>query len=340
MERLIDIVKEIPREQWDYYNGINAGDTILNPFSDLNFAHAEFIKKYFKRGGKVEVLKSTGIQVKDLRLPNHINSVFFLGILFYYRTDLHKNYQLDDNDPGYSTFPFIWFLIALFHDNAYQMELGNELDAINSLDELIAYFEIDHFLLDKKSRTKCKNMHDVRKDYFTYRKAEWHVVDHGILGGILLYDRLVKIRREKKQHNEDNLFWGENLEHQYLLAANAISLHNIYLPEKGKEQVYEEYQLQKLLHFKKVKFKDFPLFYLLGVIDTIEPLKTYRDCGFTDAYIFENLYFEFRPAGVVVSYNKKSKLDFNMLVAKTKNFKGWLNIKVIVTASSFELIFK
>ena len=83
------------------------------------------------------------------------------------------------------------------------------------------------------------------------------MVDHGILGGILLYDRLVKIRRKKKEHNEDNLFWGKKLENQYKLAANAISLHNIWIPNETNTDVYKQYELAALPILKKYDQKTF-----------------------------------------------------------------------------------
>lgn len=340
MARLIDLVRNMPREQWDYYMGINGDNLIMNPFCEMALPHENFIERYFKRGGKIEVLKSTGIIPKSLRLPNHINSVFFLGILFYYNTDFHSRYAVENNDPGYSTFPFIWFLIALFHDNAYQMEDRNQLKEITSIEDLIKHFDISYNLLDKDVISNYEQLLGCRTNYFSYRKNIWKVIDHGILGGVLLYDRLVKIRRLKKDLHEDDLFWGENLEQQYLLAANAISLHNIWLPQKGAEEVYQHHGLENLLMFKKIKFSDFPLFYILGVVDTIEPLKTYRDDNFTDQYILENILFDFNADGVIVTCNNNSDLDFCKLKEKTKYFKDWLDIEVKTSKDKFELIFK
>lgn len=54
MDRLIDLIKEIPVKQWDYYNGIDAGNTILNPFSSKRFTHTTFIERYFKRGERLK----------------------------------------------------------------------------------------------------------------------------------------------------------------------------------------------------------------------------------------------------------------------------------------------
>lgn len=259
MKALIELFKEMPLSQWNYYYGIQNIDDNSKPFVDHD-NYTEFIHNYFRKGGKVAVFASCGINVNDLRLPNHICSVFFLGLLLYYNTSLHKKYRLENNDPGYSAFPFIWFLIALFHDNAYQMEGENILENVATIDELKSHFSIEHFLFEKKFN-KCEGLIKSRADYFDFRKKEWKVVDHGILGGILLYDRLVKIRRKKKDVNEDNLFWGRRLENQYKLAANAISIHNMWLPSTTEGRVkYEKYNLNELINFNKVRFRDFRSF--------------------------------------------------------------------------------
>lgn len=339
MKSIIELIKEMPIEQWSYYYGLHGDFDSRKPFADYE-DYSQFIKNYFIKGGKVAVFDSCGINTDELRLPNHICSVFFLGLILYYNTSLHKKYRLENNDPGYSAFPFIWFLIALFHDNAYQMEDENVLKDIATIDDLKRHFSVEHFLLDKKF-SKCEDLIKSRSKYFTYRKNEWKVVDHGILGGILLYDRLVKIRREKKLHNEDNLFWGKKLENQYKLAANAISLHNIWLPSTADKKVlYEKYELNELIEFKKVCFKDFPLFYILGIVDTIEPLKTYRASGHSDSYILSNLQMETAKNSILISCNKDSDLDFRDLLSKLDYFEGWLDIEIKKSENSFELKFK
>jgi hypothetical protein len=179
-----------------------------------------------------------------------------------------------------------------------------------------------------------------RSKYFIYRKQKWKVVDHGILGGILLYDRLIKIRRAKKKENEDNLFWGKKLENQYKLAANAISIHNIWLPKADTKKEYKKYNLNEIIDFTKIKFKDFPFFYILGIVDTIEPLKTYKDCGFDDNYILKNIGIEFSNKSVFISNKPGSKLDFQKLINQTKYLEGWLDIEVIKEKNSFKLLLK
>jgi hypothetical protein len=88
------------------------------------------------------------------------------------------------------------------------MEDKNELNNVLSISDLIKEFDIQYSLLEKKS--KCKPLLNCRNNYFIFRKEKYEVVDHGILGGMLLFDRLVKIRRKKYNNNEDVLFWGRH----------------------------------------------------------------------------------------------------------------------------------
>lgn len=339
MKSILELINELPEFKWDYYFGIDSSRTIGNPFALKNY-HGTFIRNYFKRGGKTDVFKTSGIKISQIRYPNHINSVFFLGILLYNKTSFNKLYKLEKNEPGYRTFPFIWFLIALFHDNAYDIELSNLFKDIASLDELLRHYKIDNFLFDVRGASKCNSLMDSRKDYFNFRLKEMHKVDHGLLGGILLYDRLLKIRREAKKYHEDDLYWGEELEGQYQIAAEAISIHNIWLPNsKATEDLYENYNLNNLINFRKVRFKDFPLFYILGIIDTIEPIKTYQSDE-DDQYILDNILLKFKQKSLTFYHRPGSRLDFSKLKQKTKYFEGWLDVDVKMNTDHFELIFK
>jgi hypothetical protein len=335
MASIYEHIDELTIAQWHYYFGIDNDFQTTKPFVQT-LDYSNFISNYFRQGGKVRIFELCNIKLNELRLPNHICSVFFLGILLYNKTDFIQKYKLERNAPGYATFPFIWFLIALFHDNAYQMEDKNQLQKISSINDLIDEFDIKHSLFDRKF-SKCKELLSSRNNYFLFRKKNWNVVDHGILGGMLLFDRLVKIRREKHKANEDSLFWGRKLETQYKTAANAISIHNIWLqPEK----TCKKFNLETLIKFTPIKFSEFPLFYILGIVDTIEPLKIYKDDNLSDIDIFKSIDFEFGSNFLKVSESKNSKIDFSKLIDKTKYFKNWLDINIISDKTKFELTFR
>ncbi|MFN7676649.1 hypothetical protein [Flavobacterium sp.] len=329
MKTILEHIKDLPRSEWDYYYDINKLNELQNPFLENNISHVDFIFRYFKRGGKVEVFDTIGNDFSEIRYPNHINSVFFIGLLIYYNTGLKEKFNLGINAPGYNTFPFIWFLISLYHDNAYHIEKNSELINDNkNLKQLYFNFNIEHILFEKKHFNVSKILMDCCKKYFAYRIQEGKVIDHGIFGGLMLYDRLIKIRRKKAEAHEDNLFWGEALEEQYKLAASAIATHNIWMPSKKQNDLYSKYELNNLINFKPLKFNNFKFLYLLGIIDTIDPIKTFIEDNVDEKYIFENLKMEFKNSSIIFSIVQTSKLDFQKLINKCKYFNGWLDVTV------------
>lgn len=341
MKTILEHIQDLPRSDWDYYYDINKLSEIENPFLNEKFSHRDFIFNYFKRGGKVEVLDTIGRDFFELRYPNHINSVFFLGLLIYHKTGLKEKFNLDRNAPGYQTFPFIWFLISLYHDNAYHIEKDSEMVKNNrSLTQLCSNFNIEYNLFENRVRGVSSRLMNCCENYFKYRVEESKVIDHGIFGGLLLYDRLLKIRRRKASVGEENLFWGEALEDQYKLAASAIATHNIWMPNKNQHEMYSNYKLNELISFIPLKFRNFNFLYLLGIIDTIDPIKTFIDDGISERYIFENLKMEFKKSSILFSVVKASKLDFQKLIKKCNYYVGWLDVKVEFDHEKLEIMFR
>lgn len=323
MKTIYQYIEDLQIEQWHYYFGIDNAFNADKPFvSDISYL--DFIRNYFIQGKKVEIFKKSSINPNTLRLPNHICSVFFLGIIFYYNTSLKYSIKPGTNDPGYQTFPFIWFLTALFHDNAYQMEDKDQLTDIHTLPQLFKHFNITHNLFTAKFKS-CENLINVREKYFVFRKDKFGVVDHGLLGGILLYDRLIKIRRAKHNVAEDGRFWGIKLENQYKLAANAISIHNIWIQD---EETIKQYGLTEFIDFQKIKLEDFPLFYLLAIVDTLEPVKEFTKYGVSEEAILKSINLSFESKSIEFSKSPLCSIDFEILIDKLKYFDNWIDIQI------------
>jgi hypothetical protein len=341
MKTILQHIKDLPRSEWDYYYEINQNKELQNPFLNENFSHTDFIYSYFKRGGKVEVLDTINSDFSNIRYPNHINSVFFLGLLVYNNTGLKEKFRLGTNSPGYQTFPFIWFLISLYHDNAYHIEKDTKLIKDNySLSQLRLNYNIDHYLFETGKSEVSTKLLSCCENYFKYKIEERKAIDHGIFGGLLLFDRLLKIRRRKAEAHEETLFWGEALEKQYKLAASAIATHNIWMPTKNQHELYSSYGLSDLIDFTPLKFKNFNFLYLLGIVDTIDPIKTFIDDEVSEKYIFENLKMDFNKTSIVFSVIENSKLDFQKLINKCKFFNGWLDVTVCFSNQKLEIKFR
>ncbi|RXM44175.1 hypothetical protein [Flavobacterium sp. YO64] len=337
MKTIYQHIEDLDIEQWHYYYGIDHAFNAQKPFVD-RISYIHFIIDYFSQGKKVEIFKKSAIDPDMLRLPNHICSVFFLGIIFHYNTSLKSKISPGKNDPGYKTFPFIWFLTALFHDNAYQMEKKDQLTDIHTLPQLLDHFSIEHNLFEAKF-SRCSRLASVREKYFYFRKDRFKVVDHGLLGGILLYDRLIKIRRRKRIAGEDSLFWGKKLENQYKLAASAISLHNIWVQD---EKTIEQYDLTEFIDFEKIKLKDFPLFYLLAIVDTLEPIKIFENSGISEIDILKSINLSFKPKSIEFSKSASCAIDFEEFIGRLKYFDNWIDIgiKIATRRDKFKISFR
>lgn len=338
MKSIKQHIADLNPSDWDYYHDF-ATKILSNPF-DENNSHSDFIKKYFKRSGKEFVLELIDIKDKEIYKAAHTNSIFFLGILIYKNTNVNKDYFTELNKAGYKEFPFMWFLTCLFHDFAMQQENSEELlKTVVDIDTLNETYKIKYKLLDKKVPGVSKLLFNHIRQYFLFRRFNHKKIDHGILGGIYFYDRLVKNRIIKEKERNNALFWGKELEKQYAQVASAIATHNIWFPSDKTACDYIKFDMKELINSKPISLRNFPLLFLLGLVDTIDPIKTYAKDYEVD-YIINNLQLDFRDNTLVLENNTDSELDFNELIKKSDNLNGWLSVDIKKNKNSLEIEFK
>ncbi len=343
MQSLYEEICELDQDIWDYYQKGNP-DALRNPFNDGNAEFNYFIRAYFRHGGKAKALEIKGIDINNLRFPDHICSVFFLGLLLYKKTSLHLKYEMGRSKIGYEYFPLTWFLISLFHDQAYQIEQDSDKRPEEQLQlkNLISEHNVEHLLFEQEFTEGRKDLLDSRKKYFSYRTFG-RKIDHGLFGGLILFDKLVKIRRDRVHDNTDkSLDWNEQLELIYQKAADAVSVHNIWTPQSdGDKEIYNKFKLDELVMFKAVLFEEHPLLYILGIVDTLEPLKAYN-CVHDYKYVLENLLVQWKPNGFLMALKDDSLLNFESILGKGKYFDKWLDVKFTPSKDrrSFEIEFR
>jgi hypothetical protein len=300
------------------------------------------VKKYFKRSGKNNVLdfiKYLPNQKLNNNRIKHTNSIFFLGVLIYKKTNLQNDFFDNLNTAEYRRFPFLWFLSCLFHDFGFDIEKDSKaINGIKNISDLKNKYSIDNCLLNTKPKETNKILFASIENYFNYRLNNAKKIDHGIFAGFYFYDRLLKIRQEKILNHETTLFWGKELEEQYAQVATAIAVHNIWLPKEKDFEEYKKYNLDKIItDFKPIEFKDYPLLYILGIVDTIDPMKTYMRDEFTPKEILESIEIEFNENKVVFRNGKKSKLDFKKMTDSAIGLKNWLKVGIEFTDSELKL---
>ena len=315
--------------EWSYY--FNAPhltvDTLLS--SDRSF---NFIKEYFKCGGKAEVFNVHHImkheEIKE-RSP-HIISTYLLGILIAkcFGIDLHTC------DCNRINFKYIWFLACLYHDIGYVYENMYDCrylrmiqtDGLDAIQEIcnIKYLHETEFITYKKeyintylrNRSMCAN-------------GKMGKIDHGITGGLLLYDRLRNNFEQawKKAYCCDHNISRESFEYNglrfsnthykyYAQAADAIIAHNIwidslneYLLKDGKT-ILGKYRIG---HNNQVAF-------ILSLADTLEPIKR---MGFNS---LDRIFFEEKNNGF--TFSMASDI-YKCIYDNITNLQTWVDVNIL-----------
>ncbi len=349
MISLLEHIKDLELHEWQYYTKDGKS---TNPFLDNSYD--TFISNYLSDGWKQSILKKFEFTIgKDREI--HTISVFFLGCLFYKNLDFEQlNFKRDD---GEDQFYFIWFLASLMHDYSYEYEKHycKYKDKFNDIDSFIKYItnkqSFEHNFLTDYSTTQNQEkiflLHNNIANYFKYRYNEHCKIDHGITAGILLYDSLVsnRLQQEKENNPDNNRYWGKELDLFYWIASNAIATHNIWKPKKEDTDTktkYIKYGMTNLTDGSvfPISLADSPFLFLLGLVDTLDPVKTF-DCV-DPAYVLENILIEFENQHTIEIQNADdSKLDFSKLVKKVNELEKWLDIeKPICTSNSIKIIIR
>lgn len=190
-----------------------------------------------------------------------------------------------------NSFPRLWMLTALYHDWGYYSErLGNA--------GIVYREEVQHYLLtDSYLDNRLHSLNGFRKKHeeaFAYEYEEieaydaWarryharnqadekkkktensELVDHGILGGVFVFDNLVRrALRLKRRSFDDELFLAK-------ISCLTISQHNIFKSPDAKRDVEYGDTLKKIHSTSDfVINQSTPLLLLLCLVDTFECVK-------------------------------------------------------------------
>lgn len=301
MNNLLNTYKEIlgDTDKWRYYSKMTASENIFTNEENAK----QFIEKYFSKGGK-QILFDGEFSLERVRIF-HIISTFFLGIHLSECILKEEKYKLQPN------FEYLWYLTSLYHDYGYTIEGNAEKNNPTKLDTIkrvMTFNDIQQKPYSKKNIGENWKKFSIKtiEQYYKYCARERVKVDHGIIGGLLLYDRLMKnyqdaydkekgeppteknVKRYKFHHN-DLLFSSRQFSY-FAKVAIAIITHNIWFctPKKDKKicelyHIYNKYKLNQLiinkddLNNKKHNWHDDRFLFLLILTDVIEPVKYFKD---------------------------------------------------------------
>lgn len=312
-------------ENWNYYTRENEFQIETIDNWNLDNKHKKFIEDFLKLSGKIEIINFFQIELDKFERTTHTNSVFFLGCLFYEKLSFKNkiNFKREERDE----FSFIWFLTSLIHDFGYDIENNKKRyeKVTKNIESLKKHFYIEEDLLKQPLDTYSKNMKeliDYIPEYYEKRfdgtigRDKNGKIDHGIASGLILYNSLVKNRKDKKDKygeidTNHNLYWGEDLDLFYATSSYSIAIHNIR--SKNKDL--------------KFSIEDDPFLFLLWIADTLEPTKCFECCN--PQYVLENIVIEFNSNqnGFTIKNKQNSELDFSKYKKNIEGLTNFLNIK-------------
>ena len=178
--------------------------------------------------------------------------------------------------------------------------------------------------------------------YINYCINERGRVDHGIIGGLLFYDRMLKnymvaytTHANKCPHSvnledfyyRDRHFCIEQLK-IFSYISDCILSHNIYKQPSDKRAEYKRYGLTQLLeeNFRYISYENNPLLYILVIADTLEPLKIYHRAipDLRTEEIIDAIDIQYAPASRSLTFSSSSsKIDISILYRKAESLAEW-----------------
>ena len=359
--------KNIPLSHW-YFRALNNQDIHTCTTLDLSRIRVEelfdghncqkFIRQYFEHltatSSKNEsTTKFANIlnKITEFRAQHTVAS-FLLGIAVKEKLSLDVRDWIRIYDPYSSdpSFGFFWSLICLTHDVAYYYERNSNklLPSMRTIEDFCAKNNIHYNLLD------YSNKQLLIQQYYLYRREQDNKIDHGVTGALLIFDALMAFYEENKTNPSANLcgiHLRKNFPEFCLKISETIALHNMWRAPKGKEHLYEDYQLYELIpnstYNHIINYKDDTLLFLLGLIDTIDPIKAFcntegRSTRMPVNLVLNEFYFGFADRSGI----KKISMQFDQPeFAKRyrdnlEDLVNWLSVDVKTTDCTAEIHLK
>lgn len=302
-------------DKWKYYSGMNNEYTLEDLFTNEAIAK-EFIESYFQAGDKLLVLydeHAFGMNGKW----THTVSVFLLGIAL---SEL-LNIDFSEVTNGNKKNLYHWFLTCLYHDYGYTIESkSNEYIPLGYT--LISFFKnyLGGKSYPKMRRGTSEFPTKVRNKYYKFCIGQLHFINHGIIGGLLLYSQLLENLNYKilehggKKHFYDNgLYYSINQKKDFALCADAIIAHNIWFDVSPIAEL-------RLCDNQKHTYKRW-LTALLVICDTIDPIKFFNHCN--PISVLENIDIEIDASNNTLTISSNVCSRYNEYVEKCESLQQW-----------------
>ena len=321
-----------------YQIDIDPGDLFASPKSKQKCN--QFIRDHFTRGCKKGAFAITDSYKKKYLSSGkqqHTVSLYLLGLAFspsferLIRNKLQEFFNLGE----WYRFKYSWFLTCLYHD-------------ITSCVEKNARFDYD---IEKIRQRKLFGQADQHKgilrfpvdtyyNYMIYRQKAG-ATEHGIVAGIELFERLYQsFAKNTAKHNWDcnpnyyqvNLILRREHIPHFAYIADAICCHNIWLASKNNKELcqkYEEASLDNLVvrsDLDKLSLAEYPLQFMLCLLDTIEPIKRFENLA--PDVVLKNIFLELHDNGLTLGWTPliKEQLQFFDWLRPIATIGEWMQI--------------
>lgn len=169
--------------------------------------------------------------------------------------------------------------------------------------------------------------------------------DHGIMGGLWLYDSLMKnyyraYWNEKGKHRDVNIenffvdgYWHFYEEQKMIFAylADCIIAHNMWPASSDNIDIYKRCGLDELIppSFQKISFEQNPMLFILAIADTIEPIKLFLPTGrMSEVDIWKGIDIFFSKEYIKIKI-LNDRLSYESLLHKVNGLDNWVDVSIV-----------
>lgn len=311
--------------EFDIEQNIN---TIFSKPNSYNFVFSLFWKdaNYISL---LSVLNTYKNEILESRL-RHTNSLYLLGILLAEKIGFNRFDLMQWDTNNRRDFLHSWVGICLFHDFGYFIENNKEKynpHNFSSIDDICDAFNIKYDLRKEYTETLID-------DYYKYLINSNHI-DHGIVGAMMLYNSLMARNNQHKEFSKgggsiisEKPLFGKKNEESIAKYAYTIARHNMWFAKPEDVDIYKALNLNQLIpkddNSHRISFSKDPLLFLLCLIDTLEPLKTYDEES--DYEILKSISFDVFCSNDTVSIKIEDLCG--KIINKVRKCTSWLDIEV------------
>lgn len=305
----------------------------------------DFINRHFEKGekkGVFDINREFANEYERSGKHQHTVSLYLMGL--YLRRLFSPTLKavlleiLEDIDEWYD-FRYSWYLTCLYHDVASCVERNTEYANLVDAVENSALFTHQPIKAEAQFMRFPKEL--IMK-YLRYREGQ-NRNEHSIIGGTQLFDKLSYSFNQKTAnydwsispvYSERHLNWRRSHLDHFAYIADAVCCHNIWMvrkDDKEKCREYEEAGLWALIvrtQRDKINLSTFPLQFILCLLDTIEPIKKFRNIDAET--VLKNIHLEPSYNGIKLAWTSiiKDQPEIYDWLNSLKSLSDWMDVSV------------